>query len=76
MKKYIWNLLQALDRLVNTIFAGTDKEYISSRVYRYKDDSQIAFLVYTFLNWIKANHCEEAYIDSQIGFDPNDDVWK
>lgn len=76
MKRYIWNIVQALDRLLNAIFGGTDKEYMSSRVYRYKDVNRLAFCVYTLLNKIEPNHCEQAFQDAQIGFDPNDAVWK
>lgn len=76
MKKYLWNILQALDRLLNAIFGGTDKEYMSSRVYRYKDKNSFAKLIYTILNTIEYLHCEKAYYDSQIGADFNDDVLK
>lgn len=68
--------MQALDRLANAILGGTDKEYISSRVYRYRDKNRIAGLAYAILNAIDEDHCESAYIDAQIGFDPDDAVWK
>lgn len=74
--RYLWNILQALDRLVNTVLGGTDKEYMSSRVFRYKDESKIAKIVYSLLNKIEKDHCEKAYIDAQVGFDPRDAVWK
>jgi hypothetical protein len=74
--RYFWNLLQALDRLVNTVFGGTDKEYISSRVFRYKDDNKVAWAAYKMLNAIDKDHCEKAFMDAQVGFDPNDAVWK
>jgi hypothetical protein len=73
---YVWNIVQAFDRLVNAILGGTDKEYISSRVYRYKDVNALAMATYRLLNWLEPNHCENAYIDAQIGFDPNDAVIK
>ena len=76
MMNYIWNLLQAFDRLVNALFGGTDKEYMSSRVYRYKDVNKVAYAVYKILNWIEKDHCEQAYADAQVGFNPNDAVWK
>lgn len=76
MEHYLWNILQALDRLANTVFGGTDKEYISSRVYRYKDTNKVAFAVYRVLNSIEADHCEKAYADAQVGFDPEDAVLK
>jgi hypothetical protein len=74
--KYFWNIVQAVDRMLNAIAGGTDKEYLSSRVYRYKDGNRIAGWVYVLLNWLEPNHCEQAYADAQIGFDPNDAVLK
>jgi hypothetical protein len=72
--RYVWNVLQALDRMGNALSGGTDKEYISSRVYRYKDRCKVALALYTVLNWIERRHCEEAYKDALIGFDPKDAV--
>lgn len=74
--KYIWNILQAIDRLINTILGGTDKEYLSSRFYRYKDKTRIAMFFYIILNKLDKDHCEKAYEDAQVGFDPNDAVWR
>lgn len=76
MKRYAWNIVQAIDRLANAILGGTDKEYISSRAFRYKDEHIVALIAYKILNRIEANHCERAYLDAQIGFDPDDAVWK
>jgi hypothetical protein len=76
MNRYLWNILQALDRLVNTFFGGSDREYMSSRVYRYKDINKVAKLVYTILNWIEKDHCEKSYASDQKGFDVNDATWK
>jgi len=74
--RYLWNNLQAADRCLNALFGGTDKEYMSSRVYRYKDVNRVARAVYIFLNWVEKDHCEKAYADAQAGFDPEDAVWK
>lgn len=74
--RYIWNILQALDRLGNALLGGTDKEYISSRVYRYRNTNRVAGVCYKVLNWIEQDHCEKAYADAQVGFDPNDAVLK
>lgn len=73
---YFWNIIQALDRLFNTFFGGSDKEYMSSRVYRYKDTNKAAYIIYRILNWIDKDHCEKAFAQDQSGFDPNDDVLK
>lgn len=74
LTKWIWNIIQALDRLLNAVLFGTDKEYLSSRIYRYKDKNWYAMYLYRFLNYIDTDHCEKAYIDAQVGFDPQDDV--
>ena len=76
MKRYVWNIVQALNRLINTLFGGTDKEYMSSRIYRHKADNLVAGWCYQILNWIETDHCEKAYADCQIGMDINDEVWK
>lgn len=76
MKRYIWNIVQALDRLANAVWGGTDKEYLSSRIYRYRNQNIVAGVLYRLLNTIEENHCEKAYADAQIGFDPEDAVWK
>ena len=76
LARYLWNNVQAFDRQLNALFGGTDKEYMSSRVYRYKDVNRVARLVYHVLNWIEQDHCEKAYADAQVGFDPEDAVWK
>lgn len=76
MKQYFSNLWQAADRLINALLGGTDKEFMSSRVYRYKDVNKVAYMAYRVLNWIEKDHCEKAYADCQVGMDPNDDVWK
>lgn len=73
---YCWNLLQALDRLLNALLAGTDKEYLSSRIYRYRLGNRFIWAAYMFLNWLDEDHCEKAYQDAQIGFDPKDAIWK
>lgn len=73
---YLWNVLQALDRLGNALTGGTDKEYISSRVYRYKGKCKLALALYTVLNRLDRRHCEKAYKDALIGFDPKDAVLK
>ena len=68
--------MQAFDRLLNTLLGGTDKEYLSSRIYRYRGKSIVAAMLYVVLNTIDKNHCETAYADAQVGFDPEDAVWK
>jgi hypothetical protein len=72
--KWIWNIVQACDRLLNAILFGTDKEYLSSRIYRFREKHWFVMFCYNVLNTIDNNHCEKAYADAQIGFDPYDAV--
>lgn len=60
IKQYFINIIWALDRLANTFFGGSSKEFISTRVYNYKDKNNIAYIVYRILNWIDPMHCENA----------------
>lgn len=69
LKLYFSNNWQALDRCINALLGGSDKEYMSSRVYRYKDKIKFALLVYRFLNWIEKDHCEKAFQTCQVGAD-------
>jgi hypothetical protein len=58
--KYFRNVLIGIDQLINTITGGSPDETLSSRVYRYRDDSKIAWFTWKFLNWIEENHCENS----------------
>ena len=75
-RRYVWNIVQALNRLLNAVLGGTDKEYMSSRICRYRDRHWLAGLMYRLLNSIETDHCEKALADCQQGFDPDDAVWK
>lgn len=57
-RRYILNLLIALDQGVNALFGGSPTETMSSRVYRYKDTNKVARLVYQLLDAIQKQHCE------------------
>ena len=76
VRRYLWNIVQAFDRLLNAIFGGTDKEFLSSRIYRFRSKSFVCAMMYLLLNAIDTNHCEKAFFDAKRGFDPNDAVWK
>lgn len=55
VKKYLWNLLIALDQLANVLLAGDPDETISSRAA--KRPHAIAWrLLARFLEWIDPGH--------------------
>lgn len=58
--KYIRNILIGIDQLINTITGGSPDETLSSRVYRYREDSRIAWAVWKVLDWIETDHCKNS----------------
>jgi len=62
VKKYIWNLLIAIDQLVNTILGGDPDETMSSRMGKHlvKKDSFLCKIICKLLNLIDKNHCVDA----------------
>lgn len=59
VKKYIWNLLIAIDQLFNTIFAGDPDETVSSRMGKHiaKHDCPFCNFMCGLLNLIQKDHC-------------------
>lgn len=59
VKKYIWNLLIAIDQLFNTIFAGDPDETVSSRMGKHiaKHDCPFCIFMCGLLNLIQKDHC-------------------
>lgn len=62
MKRYLYNLLIAIDQLVNTILGGYPDETISSRMGKRvaKNDSLLCNLLCKLLNLIEKDHCIKA----------------
>ena len=58
--QYLLNILWALDRLGNAVLGGSSKEFISTRIYNYRNRSVVAWCLYRLLNRIDPNHCEKA----------------
>ena len=54
--KYFWNLLIAIDQLVNTIFGGDPDETISSRTGKLRHKRMWARCLTDFLNIFEKNH--------------------
>ena len=58
--KYIWNILIALDQLVNALCFGSPDETISSRVGKIRHKNKGADVLCDVLDTIDENHCEES----------------
>jgi len=70
LKVYAWNLLIALDQLVNVISGGYPDETFSCRTHR---KAQAGQWFWRLLQWIidriffwQAGHCREAYQSEQL----------
>ncbi|MED3562235.1 hypothetical protein [Bacillus xiapuensis] len=59
MKRYIWNLLIAVDQFFNALFFGDPDETMSSRMGKHvaKNDCPFCNLVCKFLNFFEKDHC-------------------
>lgn len=60
IKKYIFNVLMALDILLNAIAGGSYREPISSRIGKNPKCSFLAEFLHKILNWLENNHCEDS----------------
>jgi len=74
MKKYVWNLLIAIDQFVNTVFGGDPDETISSRLGKWARDGKLhssdaRLLIYAIINAIvnrfEAKHFEKSIDDTE-----------
>jgi len=59
MKRWIWNILIALDQLGNALTGGDPDETISSRMGKHlaKHDCPFCNLMCKFLNLFQKDHC-------------------
>ena len=76
MKLYIYNLLIALDQLINTIFGGAPDQCFSSRLWRHRDTRVCKLLIPCvdfMFSWQEPNHCQSSFEggDRQL-----DEVWR
>ena len=60
MKRYIWNLLIAIDQFFNALFGGDPDETISSRAGKKRESSEFADRLCKILDSVDKNHCEES----------------
>ena len=82
MKKYLCNNLLALDRLLNTLWGGSSKETVSSRLGRMQ--KRYGGTVPWFRPWphvmawalnnVDANHCEKSIETDEMDHIKNDSV--
>lgn len=64
LKTYIFNILVAVDQLVNTFLAGYPDETLSSRAHRaYVGNKPFKFFRYIIngIFWWQSDHCLSAY---------------
>lgn len=66
--KYVWNILIAVDQLVNTILGGDHDETISSRAGKLQEKRAWAKQLCKFLNYLETNHCKKS-IENDEGKD-------
>ncbi len=64
-KQWVWNILIAIDQLVNTIFGGDPDETISSRVGKDADKNKFAAFMVKFLDIFEKEHCEKSKEDDE-----------
>ncbi|QKE74777.1 hypothetical protein HPK19_19445 [Arthrobacter citreus] len=57
MVMYIWNLLIALDQLMNTILGGNPDETMSSRMGKRIDTCNFCRFMCRFLDLFQKDHC-------------------
>lgn len=69
MKRYIWNLLIALDQFGNALFAGDPDETISSRAGKAMREGKVwGCVLCSALNWFERDHCAKS-IEADEGAD-------
>jgi hypothetical protein len=60
IKHYIWNLLIAIDQLINTIFGGDPDETISSRLGKNRNRNSFTRFISDFLDLFEWKHVEKS----------------
>lgn len=65
LKKYIWNVLIAIDQLANALLLGDPDETISSRIGKIRHKNKFADFLSRLLHLIDKNHVEESREDDE-----------
>lgn len=60
LKAYLWNLLIAVDQLLNTLALGDPDETLSSRLGKASVRCALCSAICRLLNKIDGRHCEES----------------
>ncbi|UIF90848.1 hypothetical protein [Cupriavidus sp. UYPR2.512] len=67
MRRYLWNLLIALDQGANAVLGGDPDETISSRAGKaMREEKRWGCVLCRFLNWFQADHCVKS-IEPGVG---------
>lgn len=68
--QHIYQILIAIDQLINAIFLGYADETISSRMYRYEIEGNIIGKIFRpiidRMFWFQKEHCRESYLSEQL----------
>lgn len=60
LKAYLWNLLIAVDQLLNTLAFGDPDETLSSRLGKAAGGCKLCRAICRLLHRIDAHHCEKS----------------
>lgn len=60
IKRYIWNILIAIDQLLNALLGGDPDETLSSRLGKYQHRCVICRWICKLLDLIDYRHCQDA----------------
>lgn len=60
LKAYLWNLLIAVDQLLNTLIFGDPDETLSSRLGKVSGRCALCRAICQLLSRIDARHCEKS----------------
>lgn len=63
MKRWIINVLIALDRLVNALLGGDPRETLSSRMGKARERCPVCYWICRGLHWLDPSHCDDARND-------------
>lgn len=62
MKRYLWNLLIAIDQLVNAVAGGRPRQTLSARAHRaHLRGNRLGTLTCRLLDHLDPDHCRKAH---------------
>ena len=63
--KYFWNILIAVDQLVNAIFGGDPQETVSSRSGKRVKTQKWAYYLCRVLHVLDPDHCKKSILEDE-----------